>query len=217
MRKSVLFALCASLLVATLGSACKPEQKAPEQPPATENKAPEANKAETQTPPTEAKPTEEAKPGETGTTAPAEGGGQWVTSNTYETKFRVPEDWKIDINDDGITATDADDTTTVVLVGSESEGMIQSAVNDVKKRVKIKDAKFEKSGQVVLNGLPAQNVTGTAVVTKEDGMDQEIQFIAYNVKVGKKAVTIMIFSEAEMYEAKKEIIDGIAQTLTKAS
>ena len=48
-------------------------------------------------------------------------------------------------------------------------------------------------------------------------MDQEIQFIAYNVKIGKKAVTVMIFSEAEMYEAKKEIIDGIAQTLTKAS
>jgi hypothetical protein len=28
-------------------------------------------------------------------------------------------------------------------------------------------------------------------------------------------VTMMIFSEAEMYEAKKEIIEGLAQTLTK--
>ena len=204
-------------LVMVLG-ACKPDPKS--QP---SQDAPAADKpadAASQKPADQAaqKPADgadQAKPGESGSVEAASEGGQWVKSDLYGAKFRVPEDWNVSIEADGITATDSDETTTLILVGSESEGMIQSAINDVKAKVKIKDAKFEKSGQVVLNGMPGQNVMGTAVLTKEDGMDQEIQFIAYNVKVGKKAVTMMIFSEAEMYEAKKEIIDGLAQTLTK--
>lgn len=220
MRKPLIHVLATALILMTFG-ACKPEAKAPA--PEADTKTAPTTETTPEVKPEDTKPADpaaaDAKPaeGEYGHATAAEGGGKWITSTTYSAKFRVPEDWKIDITPDGITATDSDDTTTVVLVGSESEGMIQSAINDVKKKVVFKDAKFDKSGQVVLNGLPGQNVTGTAVITKEDGMDQEIQFIAYNVKIGKKAVTVMIFSEAEMYEAKKEIIDGIAQTLTKAS
>ena len=149
----------------------------------------------------------------------AEGGGKWVISNPYEVKFRVPEDWTVTIEDDGLSATDSDETTTVVLIGSQSQGTIQTAMADVQKKVKIKDVKLQDSKEAPLNGFPAQSVLGTAVLTQGEGeaqMDQEIQFIAYNVRVPKGVVTMMIFSEATMYEAKKEIIDGLAQTLTKA-
>ena len=124
----------------------------------------------------------------------------------------------MNIEKDGVSATDSDETTTVVLVGSESVGMVQAAIQDVQKKVKIEDAKIENTKQVVVNGFAGQNVRGTAVLkaTEKDGIDQEIQFVAYNLRVNKDTVvTMMIFSEAEMYEAKKEIIEGLAQTLTK--
>lgn len=201
-----------TLAIALSLSACKPAEKVktPETP-----KTPEAVKV-VETP----KAPKAPQTPEKATITPAEGGGKWVTSKTYPVKFRVPENWTVKIEDDGISAVDADESTTVILVGSESTGMIQGAINDVKKKVKIKDAKFDKSGNVVLNGLPGQNIFGTAVIEKkaEDGetIDEEIQFVAYNLKVGSKAVTLMIFSEATMYEAKKETIMGLAQTLTKS-
>lgn len=209
------------LSVALVSSACKEEKK-----PAQEPNKPDATKEAEKPADADKKPADaDKKPADGdkkadadkgGSVEAAEGGGKWVKSAPYKVKFRVPEDWVIKIEDDGLSATDSDETTTVVLVGSDSHGMIQSAVADVQKKVKIKDAKFEKSDQVVLNGFPGQNVRGTAVLEKADGLDQEIQFIAYNVRVGKGAVTMMIFSEAEMYEAKKEIIEGLAKTLTKS-
>ena len=161
-------------------------------------------------------PPQDAQPAQTGGKVElANEGGKWVISNTYGAKFRVPEEWSTTIETDGISATDADDTTTVVLMGAQSDGMIQAAVSDVQKKIKIKDAKFDKTAQVVVNGFPGQSIRGTAVLEKPE-LDQEIQFIAYNLKMGKGAVTMMIFSEAEMYEAKKETIEGLAQTLAKA-
>lgn len=155
---------------------------------------------------------------EAGTITVAEEGGKWVASNSFGVKFRVPEDWVVKLEADGISATDSDETTTLVLVGSESHNMVQAAVQDIQKKVKIKDAKIDKSAQTVLNGFPGQNVRGTAVLEKQDGLDQEIQFIAYNVRIDKDTVvTMMIFSEAEMYEAKREIIEGLAKTLVKSS
>ncbi|MEM1348750.1 MAG: hypothetical protein AAGI01_09360 [Myxococcota bacterium] len=147
-----------------------------------------------------------------------EDGGQWVISTAYGVKFRVPDDWETQIEPDGASATDSDDTTTVVLVGTKSEGLIQAALQEVQKKVKFKDMKLEGAKDVVHNGLPGKEVRGTAVLVKEEeGVDQEIQFIAYNLQIdtGSRAVTLMIFSEAEMYEAKREIIEGLAQTLVK--
>ncbi|MBA2664998.1 MAG: hypothetical protein H0U74_22110 [Bradymonadaceae bacterium] len=142
-------------------------------------------------------------------------GSQWVTSKTYGVKFRVPEEWTVTTTDEGVSTTSPDGTTTVVLVGSESENMIQGALNDLKSKLEIKDVRFEKSGLTTVNGLAGSRGSGAAVVVQQDG-DQEIQFIAYALRVGKHTVTLMIFSQAEMYEAQKDIIDGIAQTFTKA-
>ena len=204
-------------------TACKPDAK---KTPKTKVTKKTNTKAKTKATPkaktdTKATAKTDTKAGEKGGTVKADAkGGKWVTSKLYPVKFRVPDDWKVVIEDDGISATDEDESTTVVLVGSESTGMIQNAINDLKKKVKFKDAKFDKSNQIVLNGLPGQNIFGTAVLSKtaKDGkpIDEEIQFIAYNLKVGKKAVTMMIFSEATMYEAKKETILGLANTLTKS-
>lgn len=207
--------IATSLLVTT---AC--EEKKADKP--KETTAATTAPAETTKPAETTAPAETTKPADAnaagGSTEPAEGGGLWVKSDTYKVKFRIPDDWNVNIEKDGISATDSDETTTVVLVGSESHGMVQAAVQDVQKKVKIEDAKIESTKQVVINGFAGQNVRGTAVLkaSEEDGIDQEIQFVAYNLRVNKDTVvTMMIFSEAEMYEAKKEIIEGLAQTLTK--
>lgn len=162
-----------------------------------------------------------AKTGETTKTADKDktaedAGGQWVESKLYGVKFRIPEDWKVDIDEQGISANAPDATTTVILVGSDSDALINSAVTDIKKKVVVNDVNVEKAKAIVRDSMPGQAARGTGVIKKkvEDGeIDQEIQFMAYVVQKDKKAVTMMIFSEAEMYEAKKEIIEGISQTL----
>lgn len=205
--RTLLYTLTALLLVSSLG--CKPDDKG--KTPKTPEKTTETKKA-----PDAKKAPEKKAPEKKAPETKAPEGTQWVASATYGVKFRVPDDWNVKKEEDGISATDSDETTTVVLVGSQSTGTIQAAINDVKKKVQFKDAKLDKVSDIVLSGLPGQEVRGTAVIKKQD-LDQEIQFIAYNVRVGKKsAVTMMIFSEAEMYEAKREIIEGLAKTLTKS-
>lgn len=168
---------------------------------------------------TAAETTEEAQPETTAEAdeakeAPddAEEGGNWVASETYGVRFRVPEEWEVAKDSESISATDADGTTTIVLIGSESEGAFEKAVKDVKEKVELKEVTVGTSEPTVLNGLAGFKGSGTGVFVKED-MDQEIQFIAYSLRAGEKAITLMIFSEAEMFEAKKELILGIANTL----
>ena len=140
---------------------------------------------------------------------------QWVKSPMYGVQFRVPADWNVVNAEGGVSATAPDGTTTAVLVGTESESMIESAINEMKSNIQLKDMKLEKGGLTTVNGMPGTRGTGSAVLVEEDG-DQEIQFIAYALRVGKHNITLMIFSQAEMYEAQKDIIDGIAQTLVKS-
>jgi hypothetical protein len=224
--------LLAAALVA-LPACEKPADK--KEDPAKEKKAAsgETNGGETNAGETNAGGEEADATPEKATVVPNPDGGQWVKSPTYGVEFLAPDEWEIKLEEDGISATDSDESTTVVLVGSKSQGMIQDALNNVKRKVEFKDAKLQDTKDDVINGLPAQTVRGTAVlvnevpVAPEDGskpdpenpktekMDQEIQFIAYNVQVGKGGVTMMIFSQAEMYEAKRETIEGIAKTLKR--
>lgn len=229
MRKWTLLLFAALIAV----PACeKPEVKKDE--PAKEKKADEEKAKEEKADAEKEGEAEAAAGDEKGSVVANPDGGQWVKSPTYGVEFLVPDEWIIKIEDDGISATDADESTTVVLVGSKSQGMIQDALNNVKRKVEFKDAKLQDTKDDIVNGLPAQNVRGTAVVVnqvpvapeegaevdpkaepKMEAMDQEIQFIAYNVQVGKGGVTMMIFSQAEMYEAKRETIEGIAKTLKR--
>ena len=149
-----------------------------------------------------------------GAEAPA---GQWVESPAYGVKFRVPTEWEIARAEGSVSATAPDGTTTVIMVGSESESVIQSAVQDLQKEVEFKDVNIGKSDMTVINGLAGYKGSGSAVLVGEgEEGDQEIQFTAYSLKVGEQAVSLMIFSEAEMYEAQKEMIEGIGQTITRS-
>ena len=141
-------------------------------------------------------------------------GGQWVESELYGLKFRIPEDWKVTQDDEGVSATDPEGTTTVLLAGSESDQLVNSTLNELRSDVSFKEVKLEKSGLTTINGIPGMKGTGTAVMEGED-MDEEIQYLAYSLKLDDKTATMMIFSEATMYEAKKELIKGIAQTIVK--
>ncbi len=140
---------------------------------------------------------------------------QWVKSSDYGVRFRVPADWSVTDAEGGVSATSPDGTTTAVLVGTESESMLESAINELKSKIELKDMKFEKGGLTTINGMPGTRGSGSAVLVEPDG-DQEIQFIAYVLRAGQHNITLMIFSQAEMYEAQKDIIDGIAQTLVKS-
>ena len=146
----------------------------------------------------------------------ADQAGQWVESELYGLKFRVPEAWEVVTDEEGASATDPEGTTTVLLAGSESQQLVQSTLNDLRSDLNFKEVKLEKSGLTTINGIPAVKGSGTAVMTKDD-MDQEIQFLGYQLKLGDKTATMLIFSQAEMYEAKKEMIQGIAKTLVETS
>jgi hypothetical protein len=141
-------------------------------------------------------------------------GGQWVENELYGIKFRVPDEWQVSKTEEGVSATDADGTTTVLLAGSESTNLGEQMLNDLSADVNFKEVKLEKSGLDTFNGIPGMKGSGTAVMEKKD-MDQEIQFLAYSFKLEDKTATMMIFSQAEMYEAKRDMINGIADTVTK--
>lgn len=176
----------------------KDETAAPAEAPPTEVEAPE-----------EEAPEEEVEPEEEELAE-----GQWVSNDSYGVKFRVAEDWNVKKEGDTLSATSADGAITVLLVGTKSEGLLQAALESVKKQVEFKDVNLTKDSQTVVNGLPGYTAQGSAVLVKEGG-DQEIEFIMNSVRVGDKGVAMMIFAEAEMYEAKKEEVDGIARTLQK--
>ncbi|RAL23923.1 hypothetical protein DL240_07180 [Lujinxingia litoralis] len=173
-----------------------PEQAAEEAPTeGTQEETPEANE-------------------ESEESAQADAEGQWVRSDLYSVRFRVPTDWDIRRTEEAVSATAPDGSTTVLLAGSESDNTIQAALNDLKTEVEFKDINFDNSGLTTINGLPGTRGTGSAVIVEDDG-DREIQFLGYAVRVGTQNVTMMIFSDAAMYEAQKDMIDGIAQTLTR--
>lgn len=142
-------------------------------------------------------------------------GGQWVESPLYKVKFRVPEDWKIASAEDAVSATDSDDSTTVLLAGSESDATLVQAMSSLRDDIQFKDVKLESNDLTTINGFAATRGRGSAVLVQEGEIDEEIQFLGYALRVGDKNVTLMIFSEATMYEAKRDIIDGIAHTLTR--
>lgn len=143
--------------------------------------------------------------------------GQWVEVPTYELKLRVPEDWEIKSDEEGASASSPDGTTTLLLAGSESEGLTTAILNQLRPDLKFKELEVEKIAPAIINGMAVSNGEGIAVLVKED-MDQEIQFLGYSIKrSGGKIATLFIFAEAEMYEAKKDEIRGIAQTLVETS
>ena len=143
--------------------------------------------------------------------------GQWVESSTYNLKFRVPEDWNVVLDEQGASATDSDGTTTVLLVGTKSQGLTTAMLNEMRADLKFKDLEIEKTGPTIINGMSVFRGEGSAVAENPE-MDQEIQFLGYTIKrSGDQMATLFIFSQAEMYEAKKELIQGIAQTLVEMS
>lgn len=142
--------------------------------------------------------------------------GQWAASAKYGVKFLVPEDWKIKSTDEAIAATSPDDTMTIILVGTESEGVFEAAMGSVTSQLQIKDIKTEKSQMTVVNGLGGFYGSGSAVLATPNG-DQEIQFLGYALRLDSdQAVAMMVFSEAEMYEARKEEIESIARSIQKS-
>lgn len=207
-------ALSLAIILGTSSLACesKPAEEAPaeasDQAPATEEAAEEATEATGES----AQDNENAEEGEETVEELAQ--GQWVQSDLYAVRFRVPGDWNVRRTAEAVSATAPDGTTTVLLAGSESDSTIQAAINDLKTEVEFKDINFDNSGLTTINGMPGTRGTGSAVLVEEDG-DREIQFLGYAVRVGTNNVTLMVFSDAAMYEAQKDVIDGIAQTLTR--
>lgn len=152
---------------------------------------------------------------ETAAQAPQEE-GQWAVSASYGVKFRVPEDWKVKTSDTAVSATSPDDTITIIMVGTETEGVFEAAMGSVTSQLQIKDIKTEKSQMTVINGLGGFHGSGSAVLTTAKG-DQEIQFLGYALRLAsEQAVAVMVFAEAEMYEARKEELEAIARTIQKS-
>lgn len=152
---------------------------------------------------------------DTAAQAEEQASGQWVKSEKYKVKFRVPEDWEIKSTDEAASATSPDDTITVILVGTESEGVFEAAMSSITKQVQIKDIKTESSKMTVVNGFGGFHGRGSAVLVTPNG-DQEVQFLGYALRLdAETAVAVMVFAEAEMYEARKEEIESIGRSIQK--
>lgn len=141
-------------------------------------------------------------------------GQQWLESELYGIKLAVPDNWDVAQGEDVVSATDSHKSTTVLVGGSQSEATLLTAINDLRSELVFKEVEIETGDVTQLAGIPAHWGTGTAVVV-EDDLDTEIQFLGYLLRMDGDNVTILIFSEATMYEAKKDVIDGIAQTVTR--
>lgn len=143
-------------------------------------------------------------------------GGKWLESELYDVKVRVPENWDIGESAEVVSANDPEGSTTALIAGSESDQTLQAAINDLKDDLEFTDVKLDSSEPTTLNGFPGHRGSGSAVLVKEDDIDTEIQFIGYALRVGSdKNATLMIFSEATMYEAMRDTIDGIAHTISR--
>ncbi len=140
--------------------------------------------------------------------------GQWVAMDNYGVRFRVPTDWKVQKSKESATVNSNDGTITVILIGTDSENMIQNALEKFKKEVNFEEIKTKSSGATSINGMPGYSAKGSAVQVVGDDKN-EIQFLMNAVKVEGKAAALLIFADATMYEAKKEEIDGLAKTLKK--
>ncbi|TXD36079.1 hypothetical protein FRC98_13210 [Lujinxingia vulgaris] len=206
-------ALSLAIILGTSSLACesKPAEEAPAE---ASDQAPAAEEEATTDEAAEGSENAEATEEEGEETIEELAQGQWVQSDLYAVRFRVPGDWNIRRTAEAVSATAPDGSTTVLLAGSESDSTIQAAINDLKTEVEFKDINFDNSGLTTINGMPGTRGTGSAVVVEDEG-DREIQFLGYAVRVGTNNVTLMVFSDAAMYEAQKDIIDGIAQTLTR--
>ena len=208
---------CCLALALLFGAGCDSEKKSNKSDEkATAEKTEEADKAEEEAKAAKKRAEEAAEKAAKKQAEKAEGapGGKWVQSELYGLKFRVPEEWKVSKTEEGISATDSDGTTTVLLAGSESTNLGEQMLNDLSAEVSFKEVNIEKSALDTFNGIPGMKGAGTAVIEKKD-MDQEIQFLAYSFKLEDKTATMMIFSQAEMYEAKRDMINGVADTVTK--
>ena len=172
----------------------------------------EETKTETVTKKVEKKPEEKPPKVEEKATS-----GQTVGVEAYNVVFTVPEDWKVVRDVSSATATSADGTITAMVVGTESNNMVQIALDNIKEKVQFEDVNLLKSGATVVNGLPGYTAKGTATLVQKSGDKQEIQFLMNSVKVEQKAAALLVFAQAEMYEARKEEIDGMLKTLKKGA
>lgn len=141
-------------------------------------------------------------------------GQKWLESESYGIKIAVPEAWTIGEGEEVVSATDEHESTTVLLGGSRSDATVVAAIQDLKSELSFKDIDVETGDVTQLGGIPAHYGEGTAVMV-EDDMDTEIQFIGYVLRLDGDNVTIMIFSEATMFEAKRDVIEGLAQTVRR--
>lgn len=144
------------------------------------------------------------------------GGVQWLENDHYGVKVQIPEDWEISASDDVVSATDSTDSTTAIIGGSDADETLQNAIDNLKEEIEFSDVEVETSDPRTLGGFPAHEGVGSALMVREDDIDKEIQFLGYAINIGDdQNVVLMIFSEAGMYEAKRDTINGIANTISR--
>lgn len=143
-------------------------------------------------------------------------GAQWMVAEMYNVQVQLPEGWEISETDDIVSANDPHGSTTVIIGGADAEHTLQEAIENLKDELQFTDVEIDTGEPTTLGGFPAHQGSGSAVLIREDDIDEEIQFLGYALNTGDdEQVLLTIFSEATMYEAKRDIINGIAQTVTQ--
>ena len=138
-------------------------------------------------------------------------------SELYKVQFTVPEGWTVEKSPTSISATSPDKKVVMIIAGSESQDLVEAALNDLKKNLKFKDLKIEKQGTTTINGLLGLRGEGDAVVVyeEEENREQDVHFVGFSSKVDSKAITALLFTDKETYEKHMAMIEGVLSTLDK--
>jgi predicted Zn-dependent protease len=161
--------------------------------------------------PAETKPAE--KKAEVKPTSTAADGDNVYTHADAGIQFEVPKDWKVDVEDEVLTATAADSSVSISF-WVPKEASVDQALEalDTELGKVMKDIKTTSKAETgKLNGMTTHNIEGTATY-KENGAN--LEWSAHLIEA-KKAVYALTFAAPGMYDSHKKEIDELASSIKK--
>jgi predicted Zn-dependent protease len=203
MNRLLLVVILTAVAILAIACGSKPEPAKP------------ANTNTTAAKPAETKPAAAAPKGEVKPTSTAADGDNVYTHAEAGIQFEVPKDWKVEMEDEVLTASAADSSVSISF-WVPKEATVDQALEALDSELAkiMKDIKTtSKAEKGNLNGLPTTNIEGTATF-KENGAN--LEWSAHIIEA-KKPVYALTFAAPGMYEKHNKEIDDLAASIKKAN
>lgn len=200
MKKIMVAITLTTIAMFAVACGAKPEATKP----ANANTTPAAKPAETK--PVEKKT--EVKP-----TSTSADGDNVYTHAEAGIQFEVPKDWKVDVDDEVLTAAPADSSVSISF-WVPKEASVEQALDalDAELGKVMKDIKTTSKPETgKLNGMTTHNIEGTATF-KENGAN--LEWSAHLIEA-KKPVYALTFAAPGLYDSHQKEINELANSIKK--